>query len=132
MMSQDQLVQFVRAGLSSEEARSIDVSGIDGVYQDVAPSISLRVGHDDSRLGLTFAHEMGHYTWQHVLTNAQRQQYCTLYKSLKAQHCLVTAYCCVSVEEGFAEAFSYYIVDPGVLHSRDEKSNAFIESAIPN
>src|SRR5438309_530788 len=63
-----------------------------------------------------------HYVWKQVLSQDQRRQYEGVYKvQSKARH-LVSAYAAVSVEEGFAEAYSYYVRQPAILEKCDPQS----------
>jgi hypothetical protein len=128
LMPETELVELVRSGLSGPEAQSVNAESIDGVYQNDSPTITLRQESGGDELSKTFAHEMGHFVWQRILTDSQRKQYNSVYKTQKSAHCLVTAYSATSVEEGFAEAYSYQVTSPSILQSRDRLSSKFIQN----
>ena len=103
-----------------------DAGGIDGVFENDPPSITLRLPSSGVPDDLVFAHEYGHYVWFDILSDEDRRRYRTLYDRQKAAHSLVTEYAADSVEEGFAEAFSYYVGQPAILARRDALSFAFL------
>jgi hypothetical protein len=125
-MPGSELADLVRSGLSSQEAQSISANSVDGVYQNEIPTITLRQESNRVQLCRTFAHEIGHLVWQRLLTSQQRCQYCCLYKTQKSAHCLITTYSGSGVEEGFAEAYSYWVTDPATLQTKDPLSSKFI------
>ena len=101
---------------------------IDGLYSDNPPTITLASGvDDDPDFRETFVHEYGHHLWVHFLKSRERERYIALYNRQLARGRLVTDYAKVSVEEGFAESFAYYIVQPKVLLHRDSTSYRFME-----
>jgi hypothetical protein len=104
----------------------LNAATIDGVYEDPKPTITLKADGDTATLCQTFAHEYAHCLWERRLTRDQRDDYTRLYIAQKAAHRLVTPYASTSEEEGFAEAFSYYVMQPAVLAKRDAASMAFL------
>jgi len=74
----------------------------------------------------TFAHEYGHYIWFNLLSRDDKKRYEGIYKKQKALHHLVTRYAQTDVEEGFAEAFSFYANEPPLLLRRDALSYQFL------
>jgi hypothetical protein len=119
--------QLVCSGLNYQSAHSINFGAVDGIYQNESTTITLRQTRDSALLCRTFAHELGHFVWQRVLTDNDRKQYATLYAGQKLARSLVTPYAATSVEEGFAEAFSYFLTDPSLLSRRDSLSSTFLE-----
>ncbi|HZT42367.1 MAG TPA: hypothetical protein VFA07_09255 [Chthonomonadaceae bacterium] len=103
----------------------------DGVYiedddSDVPPTIRLADSLSDENSGLVFAHEYGHFIWNDKLTRSQRRDYRHLWwRQMHAGH-LVTAYASDSPEEGFAEAFSYFLQKPDQLKRKDMESWRFL------
>lgn len=105
---------------------SNDDGDIDGVFENDPPCITLRLSDDGKPDTLTFAHEYGHYVWFDLLSDADRKHYEAVYDRQKAAHRLITDYAADCVQEGFAEAFSYFIAEPSVLSSRDPLSFQFL------
>ncbi|MGI4791683.1 MAG: hypothetical protein ACRYFS_22915 [Janthinobacterium lividum] len=103
-----------------------DDSDIDGVFVDDPPQIVLRVPDSGQLDFYTFAHEYGHYVWFDVLSKDDRKRYKKLYEHQKSANHLITDYAAESVEEGFAEAFSYDINDPVALQHEDALSYQFL------
>lgn len=103
-----------------------DDGDIDGVFENVPPCITLRLPPDGILNDLTFAHEYGHYVWFDLLSERDRERYRALYDRQRAAHSLVTDYAADSVEEGFAEAFSYFVGRPMTLAHRDPLSYEFL------
>ena len=103
-----------------------DDGDIDGVFEDNPPQITLRVPPSGALDMYTFAHEYGHYVWFEVLRADDRRRYEALYKKQRASHHLVTPYAATDVEEGFAEAFSFYANEPPILAHRDPASFQFL------
>ncbi len=126
VMSEHSLSQYIVENSDSATSASINVSTIDGVYIDNPPTVLLRGDGDCSHLPLTFAHEIGHYIWERVLSGDQKKTYGTIYRAQKAAHSLITTYAGTTVEECFAESYSYYITDCAALSARDNLSTAFI------
>jgi len=103
-----------------------DTSDIDGVFEDSPPRVTLRMNGDSMPDMFTFAHEYGHYVWFDLFSGADRKRYEAIYKRQRAQHHLVTAYASTDLEEGFAEAFSFFVADPASLNHRDADSGRFL------
>ncbi len=105
-----------------------DDSGIDGIFEDDPPRITLRLPQGEAPDVSTFAHEYGHYVWFHRLSQGDRKAYEGLYKRQKAADKLITPYADTNVEEGFAEAFSAYVNTPAALQKRDRLSFDFLRT----
>ncbi len=105
-----------------------DDSGIDGIFEDDPPRITLRLPAGAAPDVATFAHEYGHYVWFHRLSQDDRSVYESLYKRQKAARKLITPYANTNVEEGFAEAFSAYVNTPPALQKRDPLSFGFLRA----
>ena len=103
-----------------------DDGGIDGIFEDDPPRITLRLPAGAAPDVATFAHEYGHYVWFHRLSKDDRHTYESLYKRQKDAHKLITPYAQTNVEEGFAEAFSAYVNTPSALQKRDPLSFEFL------
>ena len=100
--------------------------GIDGIFEDDPPRITLRLPAGAAPDVSTFAHEYGHYVWFHRLSKDDRKAYESLYKHQKDARKLITPYAETNVEEGFAEAFSAYVNTPATLQKRDPLSFEFL------
>jgi hypothetical protein len=103
-----------------------DLSDVDGVYENGPPRIAIRQNSDGDVDDFTFGHEYGHYVWFNLLSASDRQRYQRLYDHLKSSGHLVTRYAGTNVEEGFAEAFSFYLAAPPILAHRDPASYQFL------
>ena len=96
---------------------------------DTPPTIRLADNLNDDDSSLVFAHEYGHYVWNDKLTREQRRSYRRLWwRQMHAGH-LVTDYASDSPEEGFAEAFSYFLQKPDQLKHKDMESWRFLTQA---
>jgi len=126
LMSGPALMQVIRAGIDSTTARSVNIAAIDGVYENLTPTILLRGDGDCTQMCRTFAHEFGHCVWRRMLTAADQDRYAQVYSTQKAAHHLITPYAETNVEEGFAEAYSYFVTDRPALDNRDQLSSAFL------
>ncbi len=126
-LTDSQMAAYLQNG-SSEEDQSSHTDGgeIDGIFEDSPPRITLLVPENGSPDLFTFAHEYGHYVWFDLLTKDDRARYAVLYKKQKAARHLVTRYAETDTEEGFAEAFSFYAVEPPLLRHRDPASYQFL------
>ena len=115
-----------------EGPNSKDNSIVDGCYQaniasdDMAGQITLRQSLRGENAALVFVHEYGHYLWSNVLTNGDRARYRRVWRDQKRNHNLVTEYAGDSDEEGFAEAFAYFIRKPAILRRFDSRSCGFM------
>lgn len=116
-------------GLDSRSADFI----VDGLYlkADVEEGIPARIFLSETlqgeSAGLVFVHEYGHFVWHSILSNSQRNRFRRLWREQSVQGILVTDYAGVSVEEGFAEAFSFFIRRPETLRYQDFRSLMFLE-----
>jgi hypothetical protein len=110
------------AGTSAEDGDG----DIDGVFENDPPNITLRLSTDGILDEQIFAHEYGHYVWFDLLRDSDRRHYQKIYDRQKAAHALITDYAQTSVQEGFAEAFSYYVNHPARLARRDALSYRFL------
>ncbi len=114
-----------------EGPNSKDNSIVDGCYQanlnseDTAGQITLRQSLRGESAALVFVHEYGHYVWSNVLTDADRARYRRVWRDQKRNHSLITDYASDSDEEGFAEAFAYFVRKPVTLRRVDGRSMKF-------
>ena len=115
---------------AAQAQKLVNADAVDGFYQNSSPTITLRVPTSTSDVSAVFTHEYGHFIWLNVLSPTQRDQYRTLYKVQFSSNHLVSKYAAVSVEEGFAEAFSHYMRDRAFLAKRDSPSNNFLSSVL--
>jgi hypothetical protein len=113
------------AGDSSSHADDDD-GDIDGVFENDPPRITLRLPDTGGPDMFTFAHEYGHYVWFTLLSKADRKRYEAIYDRQRAADHLVTRYAATALEEGFAEAFSFYVSQPPLLAHRDPLSYQFL------
>lgn len=111
---------------SSENGQD-DLSDVDGVYENGPARITVRVPRNGAVDLFTFAHEYGHYVWFNILSGHDRSNYEAIYNRQKINHHLVTRYASTNVEEGFAEAFSFYTNQAAMLKYRDSESFAFLD-----
>ncbi|MDQ2688398.1 MAG: hypothetical protein M3Y28_11095 [Armatimonadota bacterium] len=102
-----------------------DNSEIDGVFEGDPDRIALRLPTAGSLDMFTFAHEYGHYVWFHLMSRDDHKRYEGIYNRQRAAHHLVTRYASTDVEEGFAEAFSFYANAAPMLERRDPLSFQF-------
>lgn len=123
------------ARLEGDEADRNDDSVVDGCYQsgdedDDTPIITLCDSLRGEQAGLVFTHEYGHFVWGEMLTNRERTRYTQIWRSQKRAHRLVTEYAGDSDEEGFAEAFAYYLRKPAQLQKKDSASSQFFHDLL--
>jgi len=130
LLSDSQMKAYVNDGSSDHMQNSDSDESVDGIYEDGPPTITLRKSTDGDTMPLTFSHEFGHFFWQYELSRTQRAQYVDIYARQRHSHHLVTDYAGVDVHEGFAEAFSYYVVDRQILASRDVSSCDFLDKVL--
>lgn len=97
-----------------------------GLFAERQKRISLRVAANGAMDLQTLTHEYGHYVWFHLLGKDDRKQYRGLYKRQAASRALVSNYAETNLEEGFAEAFAFYIQQPAVLKDKDPVSFQFL------
>lgn len=112
---------------SSDASRSDnnETGDIDGVFESSPDRLALRVPEGGAVEMLTFAHEYGHYVWFHLLTGDDRRRYGAIYNRQRDAGHLVTRYAQTDLEEGFAEAFSFYVSEAPILRHRDPVSYQF-------
>lgn len=111
---------------SDDHSADNDDGDIDGVFQNNPPNITLRLPASGSTDPMVFGHEYGHYVWFDIFSEADRQRYRMIYAHQKAQHRLITDYAADCVEEGFAEAFSFFVGQPAALQAQDPASYRFL------
>jgi hypothetical protein len=107
-----------------------DADAVDGLYQNATPTITLRTASPTADLSATFTHEYGHYFWLNVLLPRDRDRYGSLYDKQQLAHRLISPYAAVSVDEGFAEAFSFYLREKPVLARCDPLSCCFLSNLL--
>ncbi len=126
-LNDDEMAAYLRDGDDSPDQSShADDGEIDGVFEPDPDRITLRIPASGQPDLYTFAHEYGHYVWFNLLSRDDRRRYEGLYRKQKAARRLVTPYAQTDVEEGFAEAFSFYTNDPTLLLRRDALSSQFL------
>lgn len=118
------------AKLNGDDADKHDDSIVDGCYQsgdedEDTPIITVCDSLRGEQAGLVFTHEYGHFVWDEMLTNSERAHYTRIWRAQKRAHHLVTEYARDSDEEGFAEAFAYFLRKPAQLQKRDPASLQF-------
>lgn len=132
-MTEPELIDYINSGSGAHKSKTPTVSNtddIDGVYDRNPPRIAVEV--ENGRVdNFTFAHEYGHYVWFELMTKADRRAYEAIYKQSRSDRHLVTDYAAVSVDEGFAEAFSFYVNLPQDLQHRDAVSYNFLANWSP-
>ena len=128
-LSDDEMDAYLRSGdadADQDQNSHADDGEIDGVFEDHPARITLRIPASGQPDLYTFAHEYGHYVWFTLLSRNDKKRYASIYKKQKALHHLVTRYAQTDVEEGFAEAFSFYANEPPLLLHRDALSYQFL------
>lgn len=124
-----QMEAYLKGDSSDSEASSHageDDGDVDGVFVDSPPRITLRIPDGGEPDMYTFAHEYGHYVWFDQMSESDRRHYRDIYDRQKAQNHLVTRYAATDCDEGFAEAFSFYVAEPPLLARRDPASFQFL------
>lgn len=122
---------YLQDKAAAQSVRLVDADAVDGMYQNAAPTITLRASSPTADVSATFLHEYGHCLWLNALSPSQRTQYVNVYERQRRAHLLVSQYAAVSVEEGFAEAFSFYIRERDHLAKCDAPSCCFLTDALP-
>lgn len=110
----------------ASHSAAADDGDVDGIFESDPDRITLRASDPDGPDNFTFGHEYGHYVWFHMLSKDDRNRYQKLYDRERAANKLVTRYAATDVEEGFAEAFSFYTCAPVMLEYRDPLSSQFL------
>lgn len=121
-------LQGVGGDGQNDQNSHTDDGSIDGIFEADPPRITLLVPQSGSPDLFIFAHEYGHYVWYDLLTKDDRKRYESLYKKQRAARHLVTRYAETDTEEGFAEAFSFYAIEPPLLRHRDAASYQFLST----
>jgi hypothetical protein len=115
----DQEMDDLVAEDSEQAARQDDDDSIvDGIFlydDEGRPTITLRRSLSPADAPLVFAHELGHLVWDTHLTAGERGRFTAAYKQSKSAKRLVTDYAGESAEEGWAEAFSFFVLKPDTL-----------------
>ena len=125
-------MERLAADLGGEDVDRSDDSVVDGCYQNDgnaeggAPIITLRDTLRGEQAGLVFTHEYAHFLWDEMLNDEQRARYTRLWRAQKRAHHLVTEYAGESEEEGFADAFAYFVRRPTLLQKKDAASAQFL------
>lgn len=127
-VSDNEMERYV---VSFQHRSSQDNSVVDGWYQTTdgdgtSARIVLRETLRGEKAALVFLHEYGHYIWNRKMSVAQRRQYHLIWDQQKADASMITPYASESVEEGFAEAFAFFIRKSGLLKRVDSQSHRFI------
>lgn len=129
--------------VSEEEMRHIaaDVDGdantngdsvVDGMYQeagdtlDSPPIITLCPQLEGTEPDMLFAHEYGHFVWNTKFTDAQHARFRRIWREQKRAGRLITEYAGEDLDEGFAEAFAFYLCRPDDLSATDQRAWAFL------
>ncbi len=129
------MAQLTAEGDSGRNGHGDAESVVDGCFRqsddrDDSPIITLRESLRGEDAELVFAHEYSHFIWDEKLTDTQRRSYTALWRAQKRAGHLVTRYAADSVEEGFAEAASFFLRRPSVLRSRDPASGRFLTGVL--
>ncbi len=119
----------LQACAAARSERIVDPATVAGFFNTDTGAITLRAD-PNTDVSATFAHEYGHSVWFHVLSPGQRDRFSGIYDAQRAAHHLVSPYAAVSVQEGFAEAFSFYICDRPLLASRDPLAERFLSDTL--
>jgi hypothetical protein len=89
--------------------------------------ITLRSSLSADEARMVFTHEYGHYVWDDLLTKGDRNSYGELWQKQRRRGRLITRYAGDSREEGFAEAFAYFLRDPDRLRRKDVESFLYLD-----
>ncbi len=116
------------AGDSSNDG---DADGVvDGLYESDPEAVTVLLPQSGTVDMFTLGHEYGHFVWFRLLGKDDRRRYEDVYRQQRAAHHLVTAYAATDAEEGFAEAFSFYVNEPPLLAWRDPVSYRFLNRCL--
>jgi hypothetical protein len=135
-VSDAEMERLVARMEGESSSRSSDGSVVDGCFQpaereDDLDTITLRESLKGQDAELVFTHEYGHFVWDHLMKRAQRDQYRRLWRDQKQQGHLITRYAGDSAEEGFAEAYAYFLRKSAALRRRDGASWTFLNDLLP-
>ncbi len=118
---------------SLAECSVSSVQDVDGCYRNggydlrADATISLlNTLHGEQALRV-FAHEYGHFVWFQVMNSHQRSAYRLVWQKQKRANHLITAYAGVNAREGFAEAFSFFLLHRAQLQKKDSASLRFLQ-----
>jgi hypothetical protein len=103
-----------------------DQGVVDGVYDAQPPVISLIDNNPSTDMEMTFVHEYGHHIWCYFATRADQMAYERTYNRERANHQMISDYAATCKEEGFAEDFAYFLMDPADLQRVAPGSFAFM------
>lgn len=131
LMDNSAMNAYLQDKAAAQSVRLADADAVDGLYQNAVPTIALRASSATADVSATFLHEYGHCLWLNTLSPSQRARYVNVYERQRRDHHLVSLYAAVSVEEGFAEAFSFYIRERDHLAKCDAPSCCFLTDALP-
>ena len=101
---------------------------VDGIFVNSPPRITLRLSRTGDLDLLTAAHEYGHYVWFNLLSKQDRRDYKNIYERQRRSGHLISDYAGTNLEEGFAEAFSFYVNQPVALTQSDQESFRFLQA----
>jgi hypothetical protein len=121
---------YIHDGEPPGASNSEDDNSIDGIFEDHPARITLRGSADPNEFPMTFAHEYGHYVWQEEMSQQDHARYSEIYNRQREAHQLVTDYAATELDEGFAEAVSYYLLNRPVLEERDAASAHFLDDIL--
>jgi hypothetical protein len=131
-VSRAEMERLVERAGGNRGGHAHDHSVVDGCYQpdredeNGPATITLRETLQGEEAALVFTHEYGHLVWDARLSESQRACYRRLWHAQSRAHHLVTRYAGDSQEEGFAEAFAYFLQNPAALQRRDPRSWQFL------
>ena len=131
LLSDHSMDSCLQACAAAHSQKMVNPGAVDGFFDCTSGVITLRDVSTTSDVSATFAHEYGHFVWANILTPAQRDRYGAIYRTQRSAHHLISQYAAVSVQEGFAEAFSFYIRDQACLAKADPLSCVYLTSLLP-
>jgi hypothetical protein len=99
---------------------------IDGLFDNRRTSIFVRVSDQGAFNNQALTHEYGHYVWFRLFSKKDRGKYRKIYNGQRHNHFLISDYSYTNLEEGFAEAFAFYVISPNLLQQKDAASYAFL------
>jgi hypothetical protein len=99
---------------------------IEGLFDNRHLRISVRISEQGTFDNQVLTHEYGHYVWFKLLDKNDRNQYRLIYNTQRRNHHLISDYADTNLEEGFAEAFAFFITSPNSLQQKDQLSYGFL------